>query len=82
MADIIKTNLECLGIAYVSCRVDPVEMAAEHPLMQRLANDHTIGPEEAIDMFEHLGDEFMLDPDQLQSAWQICHDEIWGSSNG
>ncbi len=78
MAEYLSDYATCEAIRFVSTLVDPIEIAAEHPLMQRLTRDRSIESDEAIDLFEIIGTEFIFDPDQLQAAWQIGRDAVWG----
>ncbi len=73
MADIIQTNVECLGIAYVSNRVDPVEHAAEHPYITDFRKYEFTDIEEVAERLAHVGSEFDLSPEEVLKALRISH---------
>lgn len=73
--------IECEAIRYASCAVDPIEMAVEHPLTQKVVRFDFNDCEEATRMVETVASEFELTAGQVMGVLHKCNDLLFGGGN-
>ena len=74
--------VETVGISYVSSVTDPIETAAEHPLLQKVVRLDFRLWSEAQTAVQEVREEFMFSDEQIIKSMCRCNEILYGVEHG